>query len=249
MRVARAEKRRSKGAPKERLRREKYQRLWPWLQGESDVRHRPVENGCVPELAHYADSTAARAEATVHQVHELTTNIILEENLFRKKVVNEKAVRGKISEDSRTCYPVAELDSWSMNQHSSSARYGSPRIVDTAEQGGSRQATLQECAIPVTEKRQAPIREAAEEEAEKQQWLGDLSQEQSSAKDKAARKYNAKQKVPAGKQAEEKVVREKVANEDALKRKVQMAEAIRYEPVVPAAEKEVVGGKDINYTQ
>lgn len=113
----------SKRAPKERLRMEKYQRLWPWLQREGGVRDLPVESGLVPEPAHYASYKAARSEATVHQVHKPATNNIFKENIFEEKFINNKAAPRRTPEDPRARFPVAELDSGSMNQHSRRAGF------------------------------------------------------------------------------------------------------------------------------
>lgn len=75
-------RREEKRASRERLRSEKYLRLWHSLQRECRAGRRPMENKRMPGLAHNAKYRETRGSSTVGQEHESVTHLASEEKRF-----------------------------------------------------------------------------------------------------------------------------------------------------------------------
>jgi len=68
-------RREEKRASRERLRSEKYLRLWHSLQRECRAGRRPMENKRIPGLVHNAKYKETRGSSTVRQEQEAATHL------------------------------------------------------------------------------------------------------------------------------------------------------------------------------
>ncbi len=226
-------------AAKERSRRESYLGLYPWLQGKGAVGVGPLEARRMHRLADDEKYRVAQNKATVRPEHKVVSNTAFEQNPFREQVINDNVSHGRASKDPEMCYPIAELDLCSLKPQSSGAKRRGGGFVDTAEQGGRREATLRVSAIS----------EAARQETVKQEWLGYLFQEQSFAKHKAAmekavREHNEEESIMKQKVAEAEVRHCNVREEEAPKHEIPMTEDPSYKSMVVAVEEVAVDDDD-----